>query len=99
MVLLSSLSLLPIGPSSPAGGKELYGLVVRTLTAVRVFTVGAFQNRIINGWKVILHSLSLRIVYFLLPLCWPIIKLALGPAAAVAVAVVTVIVCAAILAL
>jgi len=30
-------------------GKELHGLVVRILTAVRVLTVGAFQNRIING--------------------------------------------------
>jgi hypothetical protein len=30
-------------------GKELHGLVVRILTAVRVLTVGAFQNRIISG--------------------------------------------------
>jgi len=41
----------------------------------------------------------LGIVHFLLLLCWPIIKLALGLTAIVAVAVVTATVCAAILAL
>jgi hypothetical protein len=56
-------------------GKELYGFVVRILTAVRVLTVGAFQNR------------SLRIVYFSLLLCWPIINLAVTVAVTVAITI------------
>jgi hypothetical protein len=59
-----------------SSGKELYRLAVSILTAVRVLTVSAFQNRIINNKKVIPNSTSLRIVYLSLLLCWPIINLA-----------------------
>ena len=50
-------------------GKKLHGLVVRiltvvrALTAVRVLIVGAFQNKIINSYKVIPYSSSLIVQF------------------------------------